>query len=242
MAKTDTFRHQGLRDKLCDELRSKGITDEAVLRAIRAVPRHWFLDEALDNIAYEDTAVTIARNQTISHPSTVAAQTALLQLQPNMRVLEIGTGSGYQTAILCEMGARVYSIERHKPLYESAKKLLSELHYNARCFNGDGFQGLADYDLRRPAQVALEGREKVNHNIFDRIIITCGAPYVPKPLMQQLKPEGIMVIPIEDPQLQDQQKSLRMFRIVKHGEDPKEWELQQHGLYEFVPMLNGKQR
>lgn len=214
----DTFKHKGLRQQMVDTLRANGISDEAVLRAMNEVPRHFFLDSALDSHAYEDRALKIGCEQTISHPSTVAMQSQLLALQPGMKVLEIGTGSGYQTAVLCRLGAKVFTVERQKGLFDKTRTLLRDLRYNARCFLGDGYQGLAE----------------VNYGPYDRIIVTCGAPEVPEALMAQLKVGGIMVIPLGD-------EEQEMLRITKEGESRGEWKVEKFGTYSFVPMLNGKQ-
>lgn len=214
---SDTFKHKGLRQQMVDHLRQHGINDEGVLRAMNEVPRHWFLDSALDSHAYDDRALKIGCEQTISHPSTVAIQSQLLALQPGMKVLEIGTGSGYQTAILCRMGAKVFTVERQKGLFDKTRRLLSDLRYNARCFLGDGYRGLAE----------------VNYGPYDRIIVTCGAPEVPEALMAQLKVGGIMVIPLGDGEQE-------MLRITKQGDDRSQWETEKFGTYSFVPMLNGK--
>lgn len=213
----DTFKHKGLRQQMVDTLRANGISDEAVLRAMNEVPRHFFIDSALDSHAYEDRALKIGCEQTISHPSTVAMQSQLLALQPGMKVLEIGTGSGYQTAVLCRMGAKVFTVERQKGLFDQTRKLLSTLRYNARCFLGDGYQGLAE----------------VNYGPYDRIIVTCGAPEVPEALMAQLKVGGIMVIPLGD-------EEQEMLRITKQGDSRDHWQTEKFGTYSFVPMLNGK--
>ena len=216
--RADTFRHKGLRQQMVDTLRSKGITDEQVLRAMGEVPRHWFIDSALDSHAYEDRALKIGCEQTISHPSTVAMQSQLLDLHSGMKVLEIGTGSGYQTAVLCRMGARVFTIERQKGLFNQTRRLLAEEGYRARCFLGDGYKGLAE----------------VNYGPYDRIIVTCGAPSIPEALMSQLRIDGIMVIPLGE----DEQE---MLRITKLGNDRSQWKIEKFGTYSFVPMLNGKQ-
>ena len=211
--KQDTFKHKGLRQQMVDALRRKGITDEAVLAAMAEVPRHWFLDSALDALAYEDRALKIGCDQTISHPSTVAMQSQLLDLRRGMKVLEIGTGSGYQTAVLCRMGAKVFTIERQKGLFEQTRKLLAEAGYRAQCFLGDGYQGL--------------------NGSYDRIIVTCGAPEIPAALMAQLKVGGIMVIPLGE-------EEQEMLRITKEGNASDEWKVEKFGTYSFVPMLNGK--
>lgn len=239
MTRIDTYRHKGMREAMCEALHQKGITNRQVLEAMYKLPRHWFLDQALDNLAYEDRALPIGCEQTISRPSTVAMQSQLLSVEPNMKVLEIGTGSGYQTSVLCEMGARVYTVERQQELFVHTKKLLYELRYSAKCFLGDGYQGLTEVELRTSSQIAAEGKAQVNHNIFDRIIITCGAPFIPEPLMRQLKVGGIMVIPVEENG--GGESTLRMLRILKHGEERERWEVERYGDYQFVPMLDGRQ-
>ncbi len=210
----DTYKHKGLRQQMVDGLRQQGITDEAVLRAMNEVPRHWFLDSALDTAAYDDRALPIGCDQTISHPSTVAMQSQLLAVQPKMKVLEIGTGSGYQTAVLCRMGARVFTIERQKGLFDRTTKLLRDCGFRAQCFLGDGYQGLSGQ--------------------YDRIIVTCGAPDVPAALMAQLKVGGIMVIPLGEGEQE-------MLRITKDGEAKEDWRVEKFGTYSFVPMLDGRQ-
>ena len=199
---------------MVDTLRNNGITDEAVLQAMNEVPRHFFLDSALDSLAYADQALKIGCEQTISHPSTVAMQSQLLCVKPAMKVLEIGTGSGYQTAVLCRLGANVFTIERQKGLYDQTSKLLKELGYRVQCFLGDGYQGL--------------------NGSYDRIIVTCGAPEIPEALMQQLKVGGIMVIPLCDGEQE-------MLRITKQGDNRDQGQIEKFGTYSFVPMLNGKQ-
>ena len=216
--KTDSFKHKGLRQQMVDTLRAKGISDERVLAAMLDVPRHWFLDSALDTLAYDDRAIRIGCDQTISHPSTVAMQSQLLQVEPGMKVLEIGTGSGYQTAVLCRMGAKVFTVERQKGLFDHTTALLRELHFRARCFLGDGYKGLAE----------------VNYGPYDRIIVTCGAPSIPEALMAQLKVGGIMVIPTGE-------EEQEMLRITKQGEPREAWQVEQFGTYSFVPMLDGRQ-
>ncbi|KWW30201.1 MAG: protein-L-isoaspartate(D-aspartate) O-methyltransferase [bacterium P3] len=226
---------------MCASLQRKGINDMQVLKAMLKVPRHWFLDMALDNLAYEDRALPIGCEQTISRPSTVAMQSQLLSVAPGMKVLEIGTGSGYQTSVLCEMGARVYTIERQQELFVRTKKMLYEMRYDAKCYLGDGYRGLTEIDLRPAARIADEGRDRVNHGIFDRIIITCGAPYIPEPLVHQLKTEGVMVIPVEERTPDSNETSLQMLRVVKHGNERDTWEVKRYGGYRFVPMLDGRQ-
>ncbi len=215
--KNDTYKHKGLREQLVAQLRNSGISDEAVLKAIGEVQRHWFLDSALDTLAYEDRALKIGCEQTISRPSTVAMQSQLLAVQPGMKVLEIGTGSGYQAAVLCKMGAKVFSVERQKGLFDHTRKLLADLGYRVRCFLGDGYQGLAE----------------VNYGPYDRIIVTCGAPEIPAPLMAQLKTGGIMVIPLGE-------EEQEMLRITKEGETSEDWKVERFGTYSFVPMLDGR--
>ena len=215
--KQDTYKHKGLREQLIAQLRTSGITDEAVLKAMLAVQRHWFLDSAFDALAYEDRALKIGCDQTISRPSTVAMQSQLLCLKPGMKVLEIGTGSGYQAAVLYKMGAKVFSVERQKGLFDRTRKLLDELGYRVRCFLGDGYQGLAE----------------MNYGPYDRIIVTCGAPEIPAPLMAQLKVGGIMVIPLGE-------EEQEMLRITKEGETSEDWKVERFGTYSFVPMLDGR--
>ena len=202
---------------MVEAMKAKGIVDSAVLDAMLTVPRHWFLDSALDSLAYEDRALKIGCDQTISHPSTVAMQSQLLAVQPGMKVLEIGTGSGYQAAVLCKMGAKVFSVERQKGLFDRTRALLADLGYRVRCFLGDGYQGLTE----------------VNYGPYDRIIVTCGAPEIPAPLMAQLKTGGIMVIPLGE-------EEQEMLRITKEGETSEDWKVERFGTYSFVPMLDGR--
>lgn len=218
MTHTDTFRHKGLRQQMIERLRANGINDANVLRAMEEVPRHWFLDPALDVTAYDDSPVKIGFEQTISRPSTVAMQSQLLRLQSGMKVLEIGTGSGYQTAVLCTLGAKVYTIERQKGLFAKTKPLLQELGYRAHCFLGDGYKGITEVD----------------YGPYDRILITCGAPMIPAALMAQLKLGGIMVIPVGEGEQE-------MLRITKNGESEQEWKIEKFGVFNFVPMLEGKE-
>lgn len=215
MKSVDSLKHQGLRRQLVETLRRKGIVDEAVLEAIGTVPRHVFMDSAFLNFAYEDTAFPIGADQTISQPYTVAIQTGLLNVSPGTKVLEIGTGSGYQAAVLDAMGCKVFSIERQKLLYKKAKKNLSDMNTTVKVFYGDGYKGL-------PAFAP-----------FDRVIITCGAPEIPQALLDQLKIGGIMVVPLGAGQSQ------KMIRIEKTGED--RFEESEHGLFRFVPMLPDKE-
>lgn len=211
---TDSFKHKGLRKALVDELARKGITDQRVLEAIGKIPRHIFLDSSLDNISYQDKALPIGCDQTISQPFTVAFQTQLLDIKANDKVLEIGTGSGYQTSVLCEMKAKVFSIERHKPLFVRAKSILELMKYNPKCFFGDGYKGLPTYSP------------------FDKIIITCGAKTIPDELISQMKIGGVLVIPLGD-------KTQTMYRITKISET--ELSKEKFGDFQFVPMLEDKE-
>lgn len=211
----DSYRHKGLRKKLMDVLREKGITDETVLEAMNKIPRHYFLDTALDNIAYEDRAFPIAEGQTISQPYTVAYQTQLLQLKPMDKVLEIGTGSIYQAAVLAEMGAKVFTIERQKKLFEKTKQFVFRLNYpNLKFFYGDGFEGLPTYAP------------------FDKVIITAAAPFIPPKLIEQLKTGGMMVVPVNEGPHQ------RMLRLTKGSDGTVSEEAFSN--FSFVPMLGGK--
>jgi protein-L-isoaspartate(D-aspartate) O-methyltransferase len=214
---SDSFQHKGMRRILIDILREKGISDEAVLDAMNKIPRHYFLDSAFDKIAYENRAFPIAADQTISHPYTVAYQTQLLQVKKGDKVLEIGTGSIYQTTILAEMGAQsVFTIERQKKLYEEQKLFFffRKQYPNIKFFYGDGFQGLPTYGP------------------FDKIIITAAAPFIPPKLIEQLKPGGCMVVPVDEGEVQ------RMLRINKL-EDGSILE-ESFEEFSFVPMLTGK--
>jgi protein-L-isoaspartate(D-aspartate) O-methyltransferase len=211
----DQYRHRGLRRKLVDEVRSKGITDERVLEALNAVPRHFFLDSAFDQQAYEDKAFPIGSGQTISQPYTVAYQTQLLQCRPFDKVLEIGTGSGYQCAVLAALGAQVFTIERQKQLFD-ANKEFRYLHSfpNIKFFYGDGFEGLPTYAP------------------FDRVIVTAAAPFIPEKLIEQMKIGGVMVIPVNEGSLQ------RMLRITRVS--PTDIREEKFDQFSFVPMLEGK--
>lgn len=212
----DNFRHQGMRRKLVAEIHRKGITNEQVLNAIGEVPRHKFLDKAFLEFAYEDKALPIEAGQTISQPYTVAYQTQLLLLEKGMKVLEIGTGSGYQTSILFKMGVKVFSIERHKSLFSKTGQLLNELNYPVKLFYGDGFKGLPAYAP------------------FDRILITCGVGIIPPELVNQLKIGGIMVLPLgpENEQV--------MTTVIK--KNATETEIISLERFRFVPMLENKVR
>ena len=210
----DNYRHKGLRQQLVELLRTKGITDEAVLSAINEVPRHIFLDSSFVELAYQDKAFPIGSGQTISQPHTVAFQTQLLQVKKGMKVLEIGTGSGYQACVLAAMGAKVFSIERQRNLYFHTKEILDQLPYRVKAFLGDGFEGLPSYEP------------------FDRVIITAGAPIIPPKLIDQMKVGGIMVIPMDNANGDGQV----MLRITKTDSGLVREEF---GDFKFVPMLSG---
>lgn len=211
----DSYRHKGLRKKLTDLVRSKGITNEKVLAAIENIPRHYFLDSAFDEVAYEDRAFPISEGQTISQPYTVAYQTQLLEIKPFEKVLEIGTGSAYQASVLAEMGAQVYTIERQKKLFELTKTFPYLRKYpNIKYFYGDGFEGLPTYGP------------------FDKVLITAAAPFIPQKLISQLKPGGMMVIPVDEGSAQT------MKRITKMPDGSLREEA--FDRFSFVPMLKGK--
>lgn len=210
----DTYRHKGLRKRLVEGLRSKGIYDERVLDAINQVPRHLFLDSSFLEFAYQDKAFPIGSGQTISQPYTVAVQTQLLDLSPGDKVLEIGTGSGYQACVLVEMGVKVFSIERQKNLYHKTKALLDKLGYRVRLFYGDGYKGL-------PAFAP-----------FDKIIITAAAPDIPQALKTQLRPGGRLVVPVGE-------REMQTMTVFDKG-DEEEGNLSTHGHFRFVPMLENK--
>ncbi|TVR41484.1 MAG: protein-L-isoaspartate(D-aspartate) O-methyltransferase [Bacteroidia bacterium] len=210
----DSYRHKGLRRKLVEEVRSKGIRDEKVLTALEAVPRHFFLDSSFVEIAYQDKPFPIGSGQTISQPYTVAYQTQLLNVEKGMKVLEVGTGSGYQACILEEMGARVYSIERHRSLYVKTRELMDKMNYKVKLFYGDGYKGL-------PAFAP-----------FDRILVTAAAPYIPEALIDQLKTGGLLVIPVGAGDTQV------MKRITKTDDEKTKEE--RFGYFRFVPMLGNK--
>jgi protein-L-isoaspartate(D-aspartate) O-methyltransferase len=211
----DTYRHKGLRKLLVETIARKGIADPAVLTAVENVPRHFFFDSSFLEFAYEDKPFPIGAGQTISQPYTVAFQTELLQVRKGDKVLEIGTGSGYQACILAELGAKVFSIERQKSLFEKTSKLIPKLGYaRIKTFYGDGYKGL-------PAFAP-----------FDRIIITAAAPYIPDPLLEQLKPGGIMVIPVGPDDVQT------MTTVTKMADGT--FKRREHGAFRFVPMLEDK--
>jgi protein-L-isoaspartate(D-aspartate) O-methyltransferase len=210
----DSYFHQGLRSKLISTLRQKGIKDERILRAFMHIPRHLFLDSAFAKWAYTDVAFPIDSDQTISQPYTVAFQTELLELKGTEKVLEIGTGSGFQACVLSYLGTKVYTIERQEKLFFKTDKFLNELGFGRiRTLLGDGYKGSPRF-----AQ-------------FDRILVTCGAPYVPQGLLDQLKIGGIMVIPLGEGDVQ------RMIKIVKIS--PTEFKKEDFGAFKFVPFLEG---
>lgn len=210
----DTAKHQGLRNQLATVLHAKGITDENVLNAIKKIPRHLFIDSSFESHAYQDKAFPIAAEQTISQPYTVAFQSQTLAINRGDKVLEIGTGSGYQTAVLLELKAEVYSIERQNELFKRTSRFLPTLGYKPKKFIfGDGYIGL---------------KEKAP---FDKIIVTAGAPYVPKPLLAQLKIGGMLLIPVGV-------KTQIMTLFTRTS--PKEFDKQELGDFTFVPMLEEK--
>ena len=210
----DTFKHKGLRKKLVEEIRKKGITSESVLKAIDTVPRHWFfMSKGIEDYAYVDKAFPITAGQTISQPYTVAFQSQTLDVKKGEKILEIGTGSGYQAAILVELGAKVYTIERQKDLYLHTSKLLPSLGYHLQTFLGDGYKGLPNYGP------------------FDKILITAAPPEIPQALLWQLKIGGKLVAPIGATDIQT------MREVIRKSET--EFEIIDHGTFSFVPMLKG---
>ena len=210
----DTFKHKGKRQQLAAIVAAKGVKDKKVLEAIKSIPRHLFMDSSFEDHAYQDKAFPIAADQTISQPYTVAFQTELLEIERGNTVLEIGTGSGYQTAVLCELGAKVYSIERQQELYKKTKIFLSKIGYRPKYLSfGDGYKGLPEYAP------------------FDKIIVTAGAPYVPNALLSQLKVGGRLVIPIgENVQI--------MTLFIRKSN--KEFDKKEYGDFRFVPLLEDK--
>ncbi|WP_271405222.1 protein-L-isoaspartate(D-aspartate) O-methyltransferase [Tenacibaculum soleae] len=210
----DTTKHQGLRNQLAAVLQAKGIVDNNVLKAIRKIPRHLFIDSSFEAHAYQDKAFPIAAEQTISHPYTVAFQSQVLEVKHGDKVLEIGTGSGYQTAVLLELKAEVYSIERQHELFKKTSRFLPKIGYRPKRFIfGDGYKGL-------PEEAP-----------FDKIIVTAGAPFVPKALLGQIKIGGVLLIPVGD-------KEQIMTLFIRKS--PKEFEKHELGDFKFVPMLESK--
>ena len=210
----DSFRHKGLRKKLVELIRSKGINDESVLSAMDKVPRHLFMDSSFISFSYSDQAFPIGSGQTISQPYTVAFQTGLLEIKPLEKVLEVGTGSGYQTAVLLEMGAKVFTIERQKELFLKAQSALQLLGYKPHFFYGDGYEGIPAYQP------------------YDKILVTAAAPVVPEKLLEQIKIGGILVIPVGGKSGQS------MVKIVRESEN--NFVRTEHGAFAFVPLLKGK--
>jgi protein-L-isoaspartate(D-aspartate) O-methyltransferase len=210
----DSHKQQGNRRKLVKLLEEKGIKDKHVLDAIGKVPRHLFLNSAFEEQAYEDRPFAIGAGQTISQPFTVATQSELLQVKKGMKVLEIGTGSGYQAAVLYAMGVKVFTVERIKELYDKTSKLLPKLGYRAKCFYGDGNLGIPTWAP------------------YNRIIITAGAPIIPEGLLDQLKVGGIMVIPVTEGDVE----TMKTITKLEDGTT----KTQDHGTFRFVPMLEDK--
>lgn len=212
---TDSYRHKGLRKKLVETIREKGIKDQRILDAVGEVPRHLFMDSGFVEFAYRDQAFPIGSGQTISQPYTVAFQTELLQVEKHDKVLEVGTGSGYQCAILLELGAKVYTIERQRELYLKSRALLNKLGYKPYFFYGDGYLGQPRFAP------------------FDKILITAGAPEIPQDLLKQLKVGGRMVVPVGGGGGQV------MMAVDRISED--EFKESQHGYFAFVPMIKGRE-
>jgi protein-L-isoaspartate(D-aspartate) O-methyltransferase len=210
----DTFRHKGLRQQLVKEIERKGITDPNVLKAINLVPRHFFFDSAFTEQAYDDKPFPIGSGQTISQPFTVAFQTQLLEVNPGEKILEIGTGSGYQAAVLATLKAKVYTIERQKELFRTSQQIIQQMGFKRiTFFYGDGYKGQSAYGP------------------YDKILITCGAPTLPEKLIEQLKPGGFLVAPIGKGKVQE------MYRFIKKENGSLHEE--KYGSYSFVPMLKG---
>lgn len=213
----DTYRHKGLRKLLVDSLREKGITDERILEAMNSIPRHFFLDSAFDQVAYEDKAFPIGEGQTISQPYTVAYQSQLLEVKPFDKVLEIGTGSGYQSLVLSALGAKVYTIERQKKLVDALQLFpLRNKYAGIKYFYGDGYDGLPTFAP------------------FDRVLVTAAAPLVPPKLVEQLKAGGVLVVPVGEGAVQ------QMLRVTKKPKGGYKEELFEQ--FSFVPMIEGKNR
>ena len=211
----DTYRHKGLRKQLIDLLKQKGISDEKLLDAMNKIPRHYFLDSAFDQVAYEDKAFPIAEGQTISQPYTVAYQTQLLEVKPFEKVLEIGTGSGYQAIVLAELNAKVFTIERQKKLFDGHRTFVLRNKYsNIKYFYGDGYEGLSSYAP------------------FDKVLVTAAAPFIPPKLIEQLKTGGKLVIPVGEGQVQ------KMLRLTKQADGSVSEESFED--FSFVPMLVGR--
>ncbi len=210
----DTNKHKGLRNQLAKILEDKGIIDKNVLEAIKTIPRHLFLNSSFEDFAYQDKAFPIGAGQTISQPHTVAFQSQLLEVKKDQKILEIGTGSGYQTAVLCLLGAKVYSVERQNELFKATSVLLPKLGIRPKHLSfGDGYKGLP------------------NHAPFDSIIVTAGAPIIPQALMAQLKIGGRLIIPVGD-------KEQIMTMLIRKNET--QFERHEFGDFKFVPLLENK--
>lgn len=210
----DSYLHKGLRKKLVAKLKRRGIKDQRILDAFNEIPRHYFIDDAFAELAYQDKPFPIDCDQTISQPYTVAMQTQLLEVKKGQKILEIGTGSGFQAAVLHFLGAKVYTIERYEQLFHKTSELLRRIGFvGVRTFHGDGMKG-----LKRRAP-------------FDRIIVTAGATEVPEALLEQLTVDGIMIIPVG----RDAQEMLKIIR-----KSDRQFSTEKHGLYRFVPLLGGK--
>jgi len=207
----DSFKHKGMRKQLIETLAEKGIQSKKVLQAFDEVPRHLFLDQAFTEQAYTNMAFQIGAEQTISHPYTVAFQTELLDITKGEKVLEIGTGSGFQTAILCQLGAKVFSIERQKELFLKTKHLLPKLNFSPKLKYGDGYEGWPSFGP------------------FDKIIVTCGAPFIPEKLVDQLKSGGKLIIPVGEGAKQEM--------ILIEKDNAGETVITKKGVFSFVPML-----
>ena len=212
IALNDNYRHKGLRKRLVAGIEGKGVADKRVLAAIGIIPRHLFMDNAFEEHAYQDKPFPIGSGQTISQPYTVAFQSELLNVEKGEKVLEIGTGSGYQTCVLLELGAKVFTIERHKQLYNKVRGFLPTLGYQPQFFHGDGYKGLPSFAL------------------FDKILVTAGAPFIPEPLKDQLKPGGTLVIPVGETDRQI------MTSVTKIGNG--DFQIKEHGEFIFVPLLD----
>lgn len=213
MMQNDTLRHQGMRKRMVEGLKIKGIQNHKVLKAIGKIPRHLFMESTFINFAYKDQAFPIGAGQSISQPYTVAFQSQLLQIEKNEKVLEVGTGSGYQAAVLIELGAKVFTIERQKELYSKVQNFLPGIGYHPAFFFGDGYKGLPSFAP------------------FDKILVTAGAPIIPEELKRQLKIGGLMVIPVGN------EKRQEMNVITRISED--EFKTEKHGGFIFVPLLKG---
>ena len=212
----DSFRHKGLRKQLVDHIKDKGVKSLKVLESINKIPRHLFIDNAFVNFAYQDKAFPIGNNQTISQPYAVAFQTELLDVKPYEKILEVGTGSGYQASVLFYLDADVYTIERQKDLFKRTKSFLPKIGIHCNCFFGDGYKGLPKFAP------------------FDKIIVTCGAPFIPSDLLSQLQVGGKMVVPVGEGSIQE----MNLIEKISLNEE----KITKHGRFSFVPMLSDKQK